>query len=140
MATLTQDQLKQISIDIDEICEMLTNEQVLALAQKVSPKINLSIINKEKELIVLYKIIHWVDRELYQLLPNEYYTMVHNTTDGISEADAELLKRRLIPLINDAIDIPFLSEKMEAFLITLIVGLITHAMVKGFQLEEIKTA
>ncbi len=61
-----------------------------------------------------------------------------DTTDGITKEEALVIEERLTPLINDKIDIPVLSEKMEAKLIGLILGLIMNAMVKGFKLEEIK--
>lgn len=105
--------------------------------KKASEKVKIPLLSDEKEQIVFCKIIHWFDRELYQLLPNEYYALVHDSTDGISPDEAKEIKNRLVPLINNLIDIPILSEKMEAFLIDLVLGLIIDAMVTGFNLTQV---
>lgn len=136
MIALTDLQLEQIKTDMDEICEMLTNEQVLVLANKVNKKVNIPFLSEDKEFTVFFKIIRWIDKELYKLLPNEYYALIHDSSDGISEDEAENLKSRLVPLINKVIDIPILPEGVEAFVIDLILGLIINAMIIGFSLEE----
>lgn len=127
---------EQLKSDMDEKCEMLTDAQILALANKVNAVINLPILSEEKELIVFCKLIRKVDQAIYQLLPNEYYDMVHNASDGISASDAERMRKRLVPLINKAVDIPFLTEEMEAFVIDLILKVIVDALVKGCKLNE----
>ncbi len=115
---------------------MLTDAEVNALAEKVNAAINLPFLSEAKEYVVFAKIIKWVDRKLYELLPNEYYELVKNTTDGISKEEANQIEERLTPLINTVVNIPVLTEKQEAKLISLILGLIIKAMVKGFKLEE----
>ncbi len=136
--TLTSTQLDQIKKDMDDQVTMLTDAQVNALAQKVNKEINLPFLVEEKEFIVFAKLIKWVDKQLYQLLPNEYYELVKNSTDGISKEEANTIEKRLTPLINNVVNIPVLTEKQEAKLIGLILGLIIKAMVKGFHLEEVE--
>ena len=136
METLTVLQLEQIKTDMDEICEMLTEALVLVLAQKVNEKVNIPFLSESKELKVFFKIIRWIDKELYKILPNEYYELIHDSTDGISEEEAENLRTRLVPLINKVIDIPILPEGVEAFIIDFVLNLIIKAMIKGFKLEE----
>lgn len=99
--------------------------------------INLPFLREEKEFIVFAKVIRWVDRQLYQLLPNEYYELVKDATDGISAEEALKIEERLTPLLNSVINIPVLTEKQEEKLISLVLGLIIKAMVKGFKLEGI---
>lgn len=134
--TLTSNQLKQIEKDMNEQVDMLTVSEVNALAKKVNLSINLPLLGEEKEFIVYVKIIKWIDKKLYQLLPNEYYELVNNTADGISKKEARQIEERLTPLINNVVNIPVLTEKQEGKLIGLILGLIIKAMVKGFKLEE----
>lgn len=81
-------------------------------------------------------MIRWIDRELYNLLPNEYYSLIHNATDGISEDEAELLIKRVTPLINNVVNIPILTEDMESKVIEIILGLIIKGMIKGLKLED----
>ena len=129
--TLTKNQLESIKNDMKGV-EMLKPEEVNALAQKVN--------KAEKEFIVFAKVIQRVDRALYQLLPNEYYLLVKDSSDGISKEEAIVLEERLTELINNVVNIPILTENMERKLISVILGLIIKAMVKGFKLEEAELA
>ena len=134
--TLTKDHLAGITNDMDNQEEMLTDAEINALAQKVNKKINLPFLSEEKELIVFAKLIKWIDRELYKILPNEYYDLIHDVSDGLTSQEATDLEIRLTPLINNAINIPILSEKLEAKLISLVLSGIMGAMVKGSKLDE----
>lgn len=136
--TLTQSQINQIKSDMNEQVEMLSNAEVNALAQKVNSAINLPFLNEKKELIVFVKVIKWIDKQLYKFLPNEYYELVKDASDGISKDEAIKIEERLTPLINNVINIPILTEKTEEKLIGLILGFIINAMVKGFKLEELE--
>ena len=135
MKTLTKQNLKKIESDQSKV-EMLTDAQINALAQKVNTAINLPILSEEKEFIIFVKIIKWIDRKLYDILPNEYYELVNNATDGISKEEAAMLEDRLTPIINEAINIPIINERQEEKLISLVLGIIINAMAKGFKLEE----
>ena len=137
MKTLTKQNLKKIESDQSKV-EMLTDAQINALAQKVNTAINLPILSEEKEFIIFVKIIKWIDRKLYDILPNEYYELVNNATDGISKEEAAMLEDRLTPIINEAINIPIINERQEEKLISLVLGIIINAMAKGFKLEEAK--
>ncbi|MCD4833846.1 MAG: hypothetical protein K8R31_08640 [Bacteroidales bacterium] len=134
--TLTKEQLQKIQEDMFKTEEMLTDAEINAIAQKVNKSVNLPLINENKEFVVYVKIIKWIDRRLYQLLPNEYYKLVKSTTDGISAKEAELIEKRITPLINNFVNIPVLTEKQEGKLIGLVLGIIIKAMIKGFKLEQ----
>lgn len=136
--TLTREQLIQIKFDMNEQIEMLNDAEVNALAQKANKAINLPFLKEEKEFVVFVKVIKWVDKQLYKLLPNEYYELVKDTTDGISEEEADKIKKRLTPLVNNVVNVPVLTEEQEKKLINLVIGLIINAMIKGFKLEEVK--
>ncbi len=138
--TLTKQQLNQIKKDMDKRVEMLTDAEINAIAQKVNKAINLPFLNEEKEFIVFGKIIKLVDRQLYRLLPNEYYELVKDASDGISKEEAVKIEERLTPLINNVVNIPILTERQEEKLIGLVLSLIINAMIKGFKLEEVQPA
>ena len=135
--SLTKDHLTGITNDMDQQAEMLTDAEINALAQKVNKKINLPFLSEEKELVVFAKLIKWIDRELYKILPNEYYELIHDASDGLTSQEATDLEIRLTPLINNAINIPILSEKLEGKLISLVLSGIMGAMVKGSKLDEV---
>lgn len=134
--TLTKKQLARIKKDMSEQVEMLTDAEVNALAKSINKAFNLPFLNEKKEFVVFVKVIKWVDYQLYQILPNEYYELVKDATDGISQEEAVKLEERLTPLINNVVNIPIISERQEAKLISLVLGLIIRAMIKGYKLEE----
>jgi uncharacterized Fe-S cluster-containing radical SAM superfamily protein len=134
---LTKSQLKKIKKDMDKKVEMLTDAEINAIAQKVNKVINLPFLDEEKEFIVFGKIIKLVDRKLYHLLPNEYYELVKDSSDGISKEEAAKIEERLTPLINSVVNLPVITEKQEEKLIGLVLSLIINAMVKGLKLEEV---
>ena len=138
--TLTKQQLEQIRNDMDKQVEMLTESEINAIAQKVNKAINLPFLSEEKEFIVFEKVIRWVDRQLYKMLPNEYYELVKDASDGISKKEAKRIEKRLTPLINNVVNIPILTERQEGKLIGLVLSLIINAMIKGFKLEEVPLA
>jgi hypothetical protein len=146
MATLalTQQQLDKVTNDMNSNAVMLSDSEIKALAQKINGKFNIPVLGETGELIVFAKIVKLIDRKLSQLLPNEFYKLVKDSTDGISKDEAISLEKRLTPLINDRINIPILSEDQEEKLISMVLGIIINAMVKGAHLEqiapEIKTA
>jgi hypothetical protein len=133
---LTKEQMDSIRMDMDQKCEMLTDAEVLALAQKVNEAINLPFLGEEAELKVFVKIVRFVDKELYKLLPNEYYELVHNATDGITKEEADEIINRLTPLINSVVNIPVIPEVLEGKLIELILRLIINCLIKGSKLDE----
>lgn len=135
---LSRKQLEKVDSDMNKQVEMLTDAEVNALAQKVNEVINLPLLKEKREFIVFVKIIKWIDKKLYQIIPNEYYELIREASDGISEEEAKLFEDRLTPLINNAVNIPILSEQKEEELIRMILSLIINAMVKGLKLEEVE--
>jgi hypothetical protein len=120
--------------DMNAKTSMLTDEQLNALAQKINAAINIPILGEKAEFVVFAKIIKLIDIKMYELLLNECYELINSVNDGISEADAELMTTRLSKLLNETINIPFISEEKEEKLIGLVLGYIVGAMVKGAKL------
>jgi len=135
--TLTKKQLKKIKNDMKET-EMLTDAEINAIAQKVNKVTNLPFLDEEKEFIVFGKIIKRIDQVLYNLLPNEYYELVKDASDGINKEEATKFEERLTPTLNNLINIPVLTENQEQKLIGFVLSIIINAMVKGLKLEEVK--
>lgn len=129
--TLTPEQLNQIKEEMNQKVELLSDEEVQRLAQQINANINLPFLNEEKEFIVFVKVVKWIDRQLYHLLPNEVYALVQTASDGLSKEEAKMIQSRLTPLINNVVNIPILTEKTEAKLIDTILSLITGALEKG---------
>ena len=134
--TLTKEQLQQIQLDMYYQSHMLTDAEVNALARKVTAAFGIPFLSEEKEFIVFVKIVRWIDTQLYNLLPNEYYELVHDAHNGISQEEANKITERITPLINKVVNIPILPEIAEGLIINMILGIIIHALVRGFNLKE----
>jgi hypothetical protein len=136
MTTLSKASIAEIKADMISNGSMLTDEQVNALAQKVNEAINLPLLNENAEFKVFAKIIKLIDSKLYDVLPNEYYELIHDANNGISETEAVVLEERLTKVLNGKINIPFISEQKEGMLLAIVVSQIVRGMVDGFKLQE----
>ena len=130
---LSEKQLTEISTD-QKGTSMLTNEQVLKIANLVNKKINLPLLNEKKEEKVFFKLVQLIDTKLYEELPNEYYELIKTVDEGISNEEAELISKRLSKKVNKKVNIPILTEKMEGKFIKMVIGIIVEAMQKNVKL------
>ena len=110
---LTEDQRKQVLHEFDVQIEMLSAEEVEVLASKLNKKIDLPFITEGTEQIIFVKTVKVFDRLLYQNIPNELYGLIKNTSDGISDKDAEELKLVLGSRLNKSLEIPYVPEWVE---------------------------
>ncbi len=122
--------------DMNKKAEMLTDEQVNAIAQMVNNAVNLPLLGEKAEFVVFAKIVRMLDKKLYEVLPNEYYELINDASNGISEEEAAKMEERLTNLLNEKVNIPFISERKEAILIGIVIGQVVRAMVNGFKLGE----
>jgi ribosomal protein S13 len=138
MSTLTLDKqsVERINADMNEKVEMLSDEQVNAIAEMVNNAVNLPLLGEKTEFVVFAKIVRMLDSKLYELLPNEYYELINDASNGITEEEAAKMEERLTKLLNEKVNIPFISERKEEILIGIVIGQIIRAMVKGFKLSE----
>ncbi len=137
--TLTGDQVRAIMDDADRKVELLSIQELEAIASRLNEKINIPFLSEEQEQVVLVKIIKQIDRYLYSVLPNEVYQMVKDASDGISEEEAEKIKTRLAQLINKAVDIPIVGEEVEQLIFKMVLDLIVLALQKGKSLLDVAT-
>ncbi len=131
---LTEDQRKQVLHEFDVQIEMLSAEEVEVLASKLNKKIDLPFITEGTEQIVFVKTVKVFDRLLYQNIPNELYGLIKNTSDGISDKDAEELKLVLGSRLNKSLEIPYVPEWVEQQVFEILIGLVVDAMKKGCSL------
>lgn len=134
--TLNEEQVQRVKAGADEQVEMLSMQELEAVASKLNEHINIPLVSEEQEQVVLVKIVKQIDRFLYTVLPNEVYELVKVAHDGISNEEAELIERRLAQLVNKAVDIPFVSEQVEEKIFQLTLSIIVAAMKKGKCLIE----
>jgi len=130
--TLTEKQWGKIQNDADKQVEMLSHKEIEKIATKLNRKINVPFLSEEKEQVVLVKLVRKVDKYIYSVLPNEFYELIKNSTDGIDEDEADMIKNRVAKSINKAVDIPYIPEPLEQIAFEFIVGQIINALRKGF--------
>lgn len=134
--TLTDEQRNQIRRDMDEQVEMLSDNEVEAMASKLNAKIDIPYIKEGTEQTIMVKIVRKIDRLLYQKLPNEIYGLVKRVSDGISDDDAHQLKAVLATRINKEFDIPYIPEWIEQEILEMAIGLIVNGMRKNYSVLE----
>ncbi|WKJ89826.1 hypothetical protein QZJ86_17725 [Methylomonas montana] len=133
---LTEEQREIIRRDMDSQIEMLSDEEVEALASKLNKKIDIPFIPEGTEQVIFVKTVKQFDRMLYQSLPNELYGLVKNASAGISEKDAEALKLVLGTRLNNRLDIPYVPEWVEQEIFELLLDLIVKAMRKKYSIID----
>lgn len=132
---LTEDQWNQIKRDAEGV-KLLTNEEVEKIAEKLQKSRNLPFLSEEKEFVVFVKIVRKLDKVLYENLPNEIYTSVRDLEGGLTENELKRLIRSLTKFINDKVDISYLPEIAEKFLIKGFLHIVVGALAKGKSLAK----
>ena len=127
---LTPEQRANILLDADRKIEMLSEEELEAIATQLNEVINIPVIGEAKEQVVLVKLVKMIDRYIYQRMPNEIYELVRKTSDGISDEEAQLIEQRLATGLNNNINIPYLTEGMEQRAFEFVIKIITNALRK----------
>ncbi|MBN2636692.1 MAG: hypothetical protein JXR61_10515 [Prolixibacteraceae bacterium] len=141
LAELTTDQFKDLLNDFyaEPIKRnKMTQAEIIDLAQRLNRKINVPIINETKEEKIFVKIILKIDTFLYDHLPNEFYDVIRSSDMGIDEKEAKRLLRRLTKLANDKIDIPYIPEIAEHFVIKFVIGIVVKAARKKFNFDSVR--
>lgn len=131
---LTDEQKAQIANDMDSTIEMLSDEEVLAIAAKLNKEINIPFIKEGTEATILFKTVKKIDRVIYQNLPNELYALIKSGSDGISDQDAEDLEKVLASRINKKINIPYIPEWTEEKIFRVVIRVIVNAMRKNYSI------
>ncbi len=116
----------------------MTEEEVRDLAQRLNDKINVPIIDENKEEQIFIKIILRIDTFLYDHLPNEFYDVIRSADRGIDQKEAKRLVRRLTRIANDKIDIPYIPEIAEQFALKFVIGIVVKAARKHLNFEKVR--
>ncbi len=128
---LTAEQRSNILLDADRKIEMLSENELESIATKLNGVVNLPVIGEAKEQVILVKLVKTIDRFIYQRIPNEIYELVRNSSDGISDEEARLIEERLASGLNNGINIPYLTERMEQRAFEFVIGVIVNALRKN---------
>jgi len=113
----------------------LMPEEIQALAIRFNERINVPLISETLEEVILFKVILKIDVFLYDHLPNELYDMIRSADQGLTESESKSILKRLISVANKKIDIPYLPEIIEHFVIRFVITVILKAMSKTWTLD-----
>ncbi len=116
----------------------MTPDEIRDLAQRLNKKINVPLINETGEEKIFIKIILKIDTFLYDHLPNEFYDLIRSTDMGIDDQEAKRLVRRLTRLANAKIDIPYLPEPLEHFVLKFIIGMVVKSARKAMNFDSVR--
>lgn len=116
----------------------MTEAEIVDLAQRLNEKINVPIIDENREEQIFIKIILKIDTFLYDHLPNEFYDVIRSTDRGIDKKEAKRLVRRLTKIANDKIDIPYIPEIAEQFALKFVIGIVVKAAQKHLSFEKVR--
>jgi len=114
----------------------LEQKEVERLASLINSKVNIPFVNDEKEQRIFIKIVTKIDSFLYDHLPNELYDLIHDAHDGIDAEEAKEIIDRLSKAANQKINIPYLPEITEYWVIKLLLGLIVNSMRKHWDFNK----
>lgn len=116
--------------------KLLSQQETLAIAERLNEKVSLPFLNEQKEHKVLVKTILKIDNYLYEQLPNEIYELIHNLDEGFDDSEAAQLAARLSKQAHDDINFPFLTAHVEYYSITFVLTLLINAMREGSNIEH----
>lgn len=132
MMELSKEQRLIIQSEMEVQAEMLSVQEIEVIASYLNMNVNIPFLSEKKEQTFFFKIVRKFDRMLYVYLPNELYGLVNDSSDGISEKDAENLKELLSVRLTQRLDIPFVPEMIEKVIFDYLVVYMVNAMRKGF--------
>jgi hypothetical protein len=126
--------LKDFFVQTEERKRMSKGE-VTSLANKLNEKKDIWFIDEKTEFKIFFKIIMKVDTFLYDHLPNEIYDLARDCDNGLSDDEVTHLTTRLTKLSNDKIDLPYLPEIIEKYILGFIIKIIINSLRHGWNID-----
>jgi len=116
---------------------MLSNEQVIFIANKINEKVNLPILGEKAEFFIIKKAVTKVLDVLDDEIPEEYLDFLEDTAKGFDPeqgANVQLIKNNIVSFVNKKVDIPLLSETTENEVFSTLIDVMFEAMIKNKKL------
>lgn len=115
--------------------KILSTSDINYIGGKIKFKKGMSFLVMESEHIVFTEIVKKIDKQLYMILPNRLYTSMRKPSYGPSKKEAKELKRKLVKLTCNNVELPFLSILLERAVITRVLDVIIYTMEEGNSLQ-----
>ncbi len=115
---------------------MILNEnQINHIVDAVNKKVNIPILGEKAEAKLIRKFVVEALEKLEEILSPEVLAYVNNASAGLVKgANLKEAKKRTVKMVNKDVNIPFISERREAQIFTIIIDIIFDAMQQGKEL------
>ena len=116
---------------------ILTKNQQNYLVNKVNEKVNLPLLGERGEKRVFSHAIKKILEKLEEELPEKYIQLMNDVSDGFipsEEQDVKKAMKAIITFLNKSVNIPFMSERKEQRLFSIVIETLFEAMKKGNKL------
>lgn len=114
---------------------VLTEAQLRKLAEIVDGAIPTGIVDIFDDFAIKW-LVERLDTVLAELLPPKILQYVQEISRGVESGDYANLKKRLVEAINKRVDVPLLSEAVEARIIAFVIDFITDALTTGHNFDS----
>ncbi|MCG6190519.1 hypothetical protein [Maribellus maritimus] len=118
---------------------MLSNEQVVYIANKINEKVNLPVLGEKAEFFIIKKAVTKVLDILEDEIPEEYLDFLEDTAKGFDPeqgANIQLIKDNVVEFVNQKVNIPLLNEETEKEVFGVAIDVLIDAMTKDKKLEQ----
>ncbi len=132
---LTPEQWEHMKREANEV-QMLTDAELDRIAARLGKSKNIPFVKPEKEEALFRKAIQLLDSVLYNSLPPEVYENINNAQDGFDKKEKRKLINQLTRTINRKVDIPYLPETLEKYIIKGFLHIVVGAFVNGMNLNQ----
>ncbi len=105
---------------------------VEALVNRINVELDVPYFSEASEA----KAIRWVVDKVVVGLDDEVVQLLHDVSDGISEAEKNRLVSMAVRFINQRVDAPFIPEALEETIIRTVVTAVFDLALKGSALFE----
>jgi len=124
-------EVKQPNQDTPASGGFLQQQELNAVAMRLSEQISLPYLNGDAEQQVLFQIAQQIDLAICSLLPAELLALTHQPDQGLDDEEAALLHMRLDKAIRTKLQFCYLSEVLEQFAVRFTLTVIVNAMREG---------
>jgi hypothetical protein len=106
--------------------DMNITELKNAIYEKLNGQLDIPLVDEQQEL----RLIRLAASTVVDKLPIKLLPLLYDVTDGISQSEYDRHRTTIVSFLNDAIDIPYVPEGMEANLMGHVLDAVMSPLLK----------